>query len=317
MMAFKGVRSSWLIVARKPDLARFAASASSLARRSASYAASRSRCDAVEAAVEHREQRLRIDRFVEIIVGAAAQRRDRGLGIELGGHQHADQIRVVGAHPREQVDPRGRAEAQIDQRHRRSGPGAKRAGNRFHRRVGIADDDRPEPAQVEHVGERLGEIAVILDDQHIARGRQYGHAAALIAASSGSRMVTQVPRPTSLSIAMLPLWCETICLTVASPSPVPKLLVLNSGSKIRARRSAGMPGPVSVTESSSAPSSTGHHRDLLHRPGSSLERLGGVSIRAILALGAGGRGIDPNRGVADIELADQADSRGQTVLVQH
>ena len=109
--------------------------------------------DAVEAAVEHREQRLRIDRFVEIIVRAAAQRRDRGLGIELGGHQHADQIRVVGAHPREQVDPRSRAEALIDQRHRRSGPGAERPGDRFHRRVGIADDDRPEPAQAEHVGE--------------------------------------------------------------------------------------------------------------------------------------------------------------------
>src|SRR6185437_14519163 len=105
------------------------------------------------------------------------------------------------------------------------------------------------PAQFEHVSETFGMVDVVVDDQYALF-----HAAA-VSSSRGRRIVKQVPFPTVLSTSIVPPCWPTICLTVASPSPVPKLLVLNRGSKMRMRFSGGMPEPVSSTLSSTASSS--------------------------------------------------------------
>jgi hypothetical protein len=48
---------------------------------------------------------------------------------------------------------------------------------------------------------------------------------------------------------MVPLARFTICFTVANPSPLPILLVVKNGSKIRARVALSIPQPVSATSS--------------------------------------------------------------------
>ena len=69
--------------------------------------------------------------------------------------------------------------------------------------------------------------------------------------SLGSRIVTEVPLPSLLSISILPCMAETIFLTMLMPSPVPsirdtvELCTRSKGSKMRCRKSSLMPMPLS------------------------------------------------------------------------
>ena len=84
-------------------------------------------------------------------------------------------------------------------------------------------------------------------------GRAAGSAAATDFAGgrggvwTGSSMTNVVPRPGSLSTSIVPWWSVTMSRHSERPSPVPSPtgLVVKNGSKIFARTSAGMPGPVS------------------------------------------------------------------------
>src|SRR5579885_2652883 len=87
-------------------------------------------------------------------------------------------------------------------------------------------------AHVQDVGDALRVVAVVVDDKH-----PEVHAAISWLCGSGSRTMARVPTPSALVSSISPPCCSTICLTVGRPSPVPKLLVLKSGSKIRGRTS--------------------------------------------------------------------------------
>src|SRR6202008_4848370 len=98
-------------------------------------------------------------------------------------------------------------------------------------------------AHAQEVCDALGMVTVIIDNEDAGC-----HAASPWAGGSGSWMTTRVPRPGSLVISTVPRCCSPICLTVASPSPGPKSLVLNRGSKTLGSISLGMPQPVSTIE---------------------------------------------------------------------
>src|SRR5690348_1257547 len=81
-------------------------------------------------------------------------------------------------------------------------------------------------------------------------------------------MVKQVPVEV-LSTAMVPPCFSTICRGTQSPSPVPSsALVVKKGSKIRARFSAGIPGPLSKTRSCTPPSESVVATRMVPPPGS-------------------------------------------------
>src|SRR5439155_25194847 len=91
------------------------------------------------------------------------------------------------------------------------------------------------------VGDAFRMIEVVVDDENARL-----HAAILSSATRGSLMSTVVPMSISLVNCTVPPCCSTICFTVGSPRPVPKLLVLNSGSNTRDKTSGAIPGPVSL-----------------------------------------------------------------------
>ena len=69
--------------------------------------------------------------------------------------------------------------------------------------------------------------------------------------TTGSSMRKVAPRPTSLWTAIVPPCSSSMFRHSDSPSPVPSPagLVVKKGSKMRARISAGMPGPLSAMSS--------------------------------------------------------------------
>src|SRR5260370_24514119 len=110
------------------------------------------------------EQGRRAARLVEIIVGAATQRLNCGLTVELGRHQDANQFRLLGLQARDKIDTRGdSAQPQVDQRDRRRVGALTQHGKRF---LGGLDGMRRIAARLQSIGERLGEIDIIIDDQN-------------------------------------------------------------------------------------------------------------------------------------------------------
>src|SRR5229473_2868318 len=83
-----------------------------------------------------------------------------------------------------------------------------------------------------------------------------GSAAASATWSDGGKTSRNVvPRPSSLSTVMRPLWRARIPYAIDRPRPVPfGPLVVKNGSKIFCRIGSGMPMPVSVTSTMTCPS---------------------------------------------------------------
>ncbi len=122
----------------------------------------------IETAVEHRDQRIGIARLVEIIIGAAAQRRDRRLAVELSGHQHADQLGLLGLQAGDQVDAgRDATEPDIDQRNRDR---LVRLLQRGQSLFGSGDTATFIASRLQEIGQQLGEIEIVVDDQDRAHG---------------------------------------------------------------------------------------------------------------------------------------------------
>src|SRR5436190_7164406 len=101
-------------------------------------------------------------------------------------------------------------------------------------------------AQLQQIGNAFGMVLVVIDDKNAMF-----HAAMLCRLENGRLMRTTVPFPGRLSMQIAPRCCSTSCLTVGSPSPVPKFFVLKSGSKMRGNTSGAIPGPVSLITISS------------------------------------------------------------------
>src|SRR5437764_204212 len=97
-------------------------------------------------------------------------------------------------------------------------------------------------AHLQNIGDTLRVILVVVDDENAT-----GHAAISSLRANGRRTTARVPTPGSLESSISPPCCSTICFTVGRPRPVPKLLVLKSGSKIRGSTSGAIPVPVSLT----------------------------------------------------------------------
>src|SRR5712691_4412277 len=124
--------------------------------------------DPIKAAVEHGEQRIRVARLVEIIIGAAAYRSDRGLTVGTGGHQNANQLRLLRAQTRDQVNPAG--EPHIDQRDLGRGTTVGRLAQGRERPLGGVDAARRIALPPQHLGERSGKAEIVINDHH----RTYG-----------------------------------------------------------------------------------------------------------------------------------------------
>src|SRR5262245_35108164 len=107
------------------------------------------------------------------------------------------------------------------------------------------------PRTREQIAQYRAQLFLVLDDENAF------HQAARLAASArtGSSMRKVEPWPGLDSTQMRPPCISTIFLAMASPSPVPPLvLVFESSiwwnsSKILSFSSGGMPGPVSLTAS--------------------------------------------------------------------
>ncbi len=83
---------------------------------------------------------------------------------------------------------------------------------------------------LDHGAERIGDIVIIIGHQN-ARG--FLHAALPCLAVASGRVTRKLePTPGSEFTEIFPKCCSTSCLAVGSPNPAPKLLVVNSGSKI-------------------------------------------------------------------------------------
>src|SRR5262245_28923132 len=95
----------------------------------------------------------------------------------------------------------------------------------------------------------LPQVLLVLDDEYAM-----GHAAAPeTCVRTGSSMRKVDPWPTTDSTEMRPPCISIISLAIASPSPVPPLVLVImfstwwNLSKMHSRSSSGMPGPVSLT----------------------------------------------------------------------
>ena len=92
--------------------------------------------------------------------------------------------------------------------------------------------------------------------------------------TAGSVTVNVLPSPSTLSTAIVPSWRSTRSLTMASPKPVPpnrraaSSAACVNGSKMAARRLAGIPMPVSETRiwSQSFPSAVVTSRSIVTLP---------------------------------------------------
>ena len=82
-------------------------------------------------------------------------------------------------------------------------------------------------------------------------------------------------RPGRMETEISPPWPSTIRFTTARPRPVPVALVVKNGSKMRVRISAGMPGPVSSTSSSTPPASAADAHAQPAAAGHGLDRVDG------------------------------------------
>ena len=123
--------------------------------------------DPIEAAVEHREQRIRVARFVEIIIGAAAHCSDRGLAVERGRHQHANQLRLLRAQTRDHIN--ATEEVRVDQRDRGRGTAVGRLAQRRERPLRGIDAASRIALLPQYPSERFGETEIVIDDYHRTR----------------------------------------------------------------------------------------------------------------------------------------------------
>jgi len=121
--------------------------------------------DPVKAAVKHRDHRVRVARFVDIIIGAAA---NRNLAVETGGHQHANQLPLFGAQTRDQINPARKAH--VDQRDRGRCTAVGRLAQRRERPLGGVGAARRIALPPQHLGERSGKAEIVINDHH----RTYG-----------------------------------------------------------------------------------------------------------------------------------------------
>src|SRR5581483_8065327 len=90
------------------------------------------------------------------------------------------------------------------------------------------------------------QAVLIVSDQDPRDFGIHGHGSGL-AAATGRKHVTVVPRPSSLSMSMAPRCCSTIWWQMARPRPRPWSFVVKKGSKMRARAAGGIPVPSSMT----------------------------------------------------------------------
>src|SRR5262249_5651195 len=111
---------------------------------------------------------------------------------------------------------------------------------RRQRPLGRGEDVHLAAGGLERAREGDREALLVVDDHHPRSAHGW---------SAGNSRVNVAPWPGSLSKRMLPPCSSTMRWTIESPRPVPSALVVKNGSKMRARTSAGMPGPSSFTES--------------------------------------------------------------------
>src|SRR5258706_6691027 len=87
-----------------------------------------------------------------------------------------------------------------------------------------------------------GHPLLVVDDQD-----RRLHASFRAGDAEGSRKKKRAPPPASDATAILPSCASTIRRAIARPRPTPLARVVKNGSNTRSRRSAGTPGPRSVT----------------------------------------------------------------------
>src|SRR5207302_2856165 len=111
-----------------------------------------------------------------------------------------------------------------------------------------------EALELEVGDERAEHRRLVVDDEDAGGAHGLTAATPARAGSAGIVIVNVVPLPGVVSRPIVALCRSTIDLTIASPSPVPLVFVVNRGWKIRSFTSGGMPAPSSAIRIDQGPS---------------------------------------------------------------
>ena len=117
----------------------------------------------LKAAIEHSIKLAGMAGFIDIVVGAVAQRLDRSLAVDMGRHDDADQIGTTDLQLGEEVDATGETEANVEERD---------LGVEFLQTgmCALGGGDRPERVTLrfEQIEQRIGKIRIVIDDEQPA-----------------------------------------------------------------------------------------------------------------------------------------------------
>ncbi len=166
------------------------------------------RAAAPEQRVDPGEQLLQPERLHHVVVRAELEARDLVALLALGGEDEDREVGVLGADLAHHVEPAETGQHHVDEHEVwLLGPGEREARLAVH---GGADDV---PLHPEVQLQPTEDGGVVLDHQDPLRHH--------CTSATGSVIVNRAPFPTSLSTVTLPPWPETMCFTMARPSPVP------------------------------------------------------------------------------------------------
>ena len=181
----------------------------------------------LERVTQHQQDLVPGQRFLDEVVGSQLGGLDRRLDGAVAGDHDDVLAGAPGSNPLEGVDPVHAGQPDVEEDGVVGGPVHEAqpflgAGRRFHQVALVSQDS----------GQRTKDAPVVVYDQqpdsgmasaperivHLSPAGPVDHA-------DGNSMMNRVPRGSFRSARMKPSCSETICLTMASPRPVPRFLV--------------------------------------------------------------------------------------------
>src|SRR5689334_14920675 len=193
----------------------------------------------LERPADDREQLVRVERLLEVVVRALAHGGDRLALRSVRGHQDDPRLRrVAGARAELTQQPEavevGHAEIADHQIH------APLADPR-ERRAPAVRLDHLEPLVLENAPQREADALVVVHDQHASRRHD--------ASPRTSCTIAATPPPSRGVSSRSPPCCRTSDRAIASPSPQPSARVVTPGSNTRSAMWGAKPRPSSSTRS--------------------------------------------------------------------
>ena len=112
----------------------------------------------------HQDQAIGFERFLDEVVGAALDRRDRGFDVAVAGDHHHRHFGVILLDLLEQLQPVELAALQPDvEKHQMRPP----VGNLGERRIAVACGARGKAFILEDAGDQIANIRLVVDDKNV------------------------------------------------------------------------------------------------------------------------------------------------------